>query len=192
MRTVHVVGLDVSLTNTGVAVLGCTPQSRWTIHTYTVRTAPKANGGGAPEPLLLERMTHIVHTVMTAAEHADVIGIERPAFAAKGNATATLAGLWWLVYRRLSRLDIPIVIVSASSAKKYATSSGTAAKRDVSRAATRMFPEIDTRSGDEDDALVIAALAADLADLPVPYDRTAYRRTALANVARPDNLEPLA
>lgn len=192
MRTLHVVGLDVSLSNTGVAVLGCTPESRWTIHTYTVPTAPVPSCGGAPEPLILDRMTYIVSTITTAAEHADVIGIERPAFAAKGNATSTLAGLWWLVYRRLSRLEIPIVIVSASSAKKYATNSGTAAKRDVSRATVRMFPDVDTRSGDEDDALIIAALVADMADLPVPYDRTTYRRQALANVARPEEFEPLA
>lgn len=192
MRTVHVVGLDVSLSNTGIAVLGCTPEDRWTIHTYTIPTAPAHSGGTTPEPLLLDRMNYVVSSIMTAAEHADVIGIERPAFAAKGNATSTLAGLWWLVYRRLNRLEIPIVIVSASSAKKYATNCGTAAKREVSRATVRMFPDVDTSSGDEDDALVIAALVADMADLPVPYERTAYRKKALANVARPDSLEPLA
>lgn len=192
MRTVHVVGLDVSLSNTGIAVLGCTPEDRWTIHTYTIPTAPVHSGGATPEPLLLDRMNYVVSSIMTAAERADVIGIERPAFAAKGNATSTLAGLWWLTYRRLSRLEIPIVIVSASSAKKYATNSGTAAKREVSRATVRMFPDVDTSSGDEDDALVIAALVADMADLPVPYERTAYRRQALSNVARPEDLEPLA
>lgn len=192
MRTIHVVGLDVSLTNTGVATLGCTPDDRWTVHAYTVPTAPVAPGGGAPEPLLLDRMDYVASTVATACEHADVAAIERPAFAAKGNALSTLAGLWWLTFRRISRLDIPVVIVSATSAKKYATGSGNAAKRDMSRATVRMFPDVETRCGDEDDALVIAALAADMADLPIPWERTAYRRNAVAAVARPDDLEPLA
>lgn len=192
MRTIHVVGLDVSLANTGVATLGCTPDDRWTFHAYTVPTAPVAAGGGAPEPLLLDRMDYVVSTVAVACEHADVVAIERPAFGAKGNALSTLAGLWWLVFRRVSRLDVPVVIVSASSAKKYATNNGNAAKRDMSRATVRMFPDIETRSGDEDDALVIAAVAADMAELPVPWERTAYRRAALANVARPDDLEPFA
>lgn len=190
MRTVHVVGLDVSLASTGVATLGCTPEDRWTVHAYTVPTAPVPAGGGAPEPVLLGRMNYVVDTVAGACQHADVVAIERPAFGAKGNALSTLAGLWWLTFRRISRLDVPVVIVSASSAKKYATGSGNAAKRDMSRATVRMFPEVETRCGDEDDALVLAAVAADMADLPVPWERTHYRRTALANVARPDDLQP--
>lgn len=189
MRTIHVVGLDVSLASTGVAVLGCTPDDQWTVHSYTVPTAPVAPGGGAPEPLLLDRMDYVVSTVATACEHADLVAIERPAFGAKGKALSTLAGLWWLTFRRVSRMDVPVVILSASSAKKYATNSGNAAKRDVSRAVVRMFPEANPRSGDEDDALVLAAVAADMAGLPVPYERTDYRRKALANIARPDDLE---
>lgn len=191
MRTVHVVGLDVSLCHTGVADLGCVPDGRWTVHTYPIPTAPVAAGKGPSEPLVLDRMNYVVSTVAMACEYASVIGIERPAFAAKGNATSNLAGLWWLTYRRISRLDVPVVIVSASSAKKYATNNGNAAKREMSRAAARMWPDVETRSGDEDDALVIASLTADMVGLPVPYDRTAYRRQAVANVAEPDDLQPL-
>lgn len=190
MKTIHVVGLDMSLASTGVATLGCTPEGRWTVHAYTLPTAPVAPGVGAPEPLLLGRMNYVVDTVAGACQQADVVAIERPAFGAKGSALSTLAGLWWLTFRRVSRLDIPVVIVSASSAKKYATNNGNAAKRDMSRATVRMFPDIETSTGDEDDALVIAAVAADMAELPVPWERTAYRRAALANVARPDDLQP--
>lgn len=192
MRTIYVVGLDVSLANTGVATLGCTPEDRWTAHTYAIPTAPVPPGDGPPEPALLGRMDYVVSTVAGACQHADVIAIERPAFAAKGNALSILAGLWWLVFRRVSRLDVPVVIVSASSAKKYATNNGNAAKRDMSRATVRMFPDVETKTGDEDDALVLAAVAADMAELPVPWERTAYRRAALAAVARPDDLQPFA
>lgn len=191
MRTVHVVGLDVSLANTGVATLGCTADDHWTAHTYSIPTAPVAPGGGAPEPLLLGRMNYVVSTVAGACEHADVIAIERPAFAAKGNAVSLISGLWWLAYRRISRLEVPVVIISASSAKRYGTGNGNASKRDMSRAAVRLFPEVETGSGDEDDALILAAMAADMAGLPVPYERTDYRRTALANVARPEEFEPM-
>lgn len=191
MRTVHAVGLDVSLCHTGVAELGCAPAGRWTVHTFGIPTAPVAAAGGPPEPLILDRMNYIVSTLIPTCEHADVIAIERPAYAAKGNATSNLAGLWWLVFRRMARLETPIAIISASSVKKYATNNGNAAKREVSRATARMWPDVDTRSGDEDDALVLASMAADMAGLPVPYDRTNYRRHALNNIARPEQLEPL-
>lgn len=185
------VGLDVSLTSTGVATLGCTPEDRWTVHTYAIPTAPVPPGGGPPEPALLGRMDYVVSTVAGACQNADVIAIERPAFGAKGNALSILAGLWWLAFRRVSRMDVPVVILSASSAKKYATGQGNAAKRDMSRAVVRMFPDVDTRTGDEDDALVLAAMAADLAGLPIPYERTAYRRQALAGVTRPEDLDTI-
>ena len=188
-RTVHTLGLDVSLASTGVAVLGCTPDSRWTINTYTI---PTTGRDGDPEPLILDRMDYVVSTIGTAAEHADVIAIERLAFGAKGAAVSTLAGLWWLTYRKILRCEVPVVIVPPSSAKKYATGSGNAAKRDVSRATVRLFPDYETKTGDEDDALILAAVAADLAGLPVPYERTKYRIEALAGLLRPDNLEPLA
>lgn len=188
-RTLHIVGLDMSLANTGVATLGFTPDGRWTTFTYSV---PTAGHDGDPEPAVLDRMDYIVSTVATAAERADVIGIERPAFAARGSATATLAGLWWLTYRKIMRYEVPVVIVPATSAKKYATGHGTAAKRDVSRATVRMFPDYETKSGDEDDALIMAAIAADMAGLPVPWERTKYRSDALAAITRPDPLEPLA
>lgn len=189
MNTVHVLGLDVSLASTGVAVLGCTPDSRWTVHTYAI---PTAGHEGDPEPLVLDRMDYVVSTIGTAAGHADLIAIERPAFAAKGSAVTTLAGLWWLTYRRVMRYEVPVLVVPPSSAKKYATGSGNAAKRDVSRATVRLFPDYETKSGDEDDALILAAIAADMAGLPVPYEQRKYRADALAGITRPDNLEPLA
>lgn len=189
MRTIHVVGLDLSLCHTGVAELGCAPDGRWSTHTFPIPTAPTP-AAGPPEPAVLERMNYIVATLIPTCEHADVLAIERPAYAAKGNATSNLAGLWWLVFRRLSRFEVPIVIISASSAKKYATNNGNAAKRDVSRAAARMWPSVDTASGDEDDALVLASMAAEMAGLPVPYERTTYRRAALSNVAHADQLDP--
>lgn len=188
-RTVHILGLDVSLTSTGVAVLGCTPDTRWTVHTFTIPTAGRE---GDPEPMILDRMDYVVSTIGASAQHADLIAIERPAFAAKGNATATLAGLWWLTYRKILRYEAPVIVVPPSSAKKYATGSGNAGKRDVSRATVRLFPDYETKSGDEDDALILAAVAADMAGLPVPYERTKYRSDALAAITRPDNLEPLA
>lgn len=191
MRTVHVVGLDVSLCHTGVAELGCVPDGRWTVHTFPISTAPIAAGGGPPEPLILDRMNYTVSTLIPTCEHADVIAIERPAYSAKGNATSNLAGLWWLVFRRMARFDVPAVIISASSVKKYATNNGNAAKREVSRATARMWPDVETSSGDEDDALVLASMAADMAGLPVPYERTAYRRHALNNVTQPEQLEAL-
>jgi crossover junction endodeoxyribonuclease RuvC len=188
-RTVHIVGLDMSLASTGVATLGYTPDGRWTTFTYSIPTAGRDSD---PEPCVLDRMDYVISSAATAAERADVIAIERPAFAARGSATATLAGLWWLTYRKIMRYEVPVVIISASSAKKYATGHGGAAKRDVSRATVRMFPDYETKSGDEDDALIMAAVGADLAGLPVPWERTKYRRDALAAITRPDNLEPLA
>lgn len=188
MRTVRVVGLDVSLASTGVATLACTAEDQWSVHTYPIPTAPVPAGSGAPERVLLGRMDYVVSTIAGACEHADLVAIERPAYSARGNAVFSLGGLWWLAYRRITRLEVPVLIVAVSSAKRYGANNGNASKRDMSRAAVRMWPDVETRTGDEDDALVIASLAADLTGLPVPYERTAYRRDALKAVTRPDDL----
>ena len=183
-RTIHVCGIDPSLTGTGVAVLGSTPDDTWTTHTFTVSTTGRDSDDDARQ---LDRMCYVVSTVADVAAHSDVLVIERPAFAARGSATVLLAGLYWELLRRVLRWEIPTVLVTPSSLKKYATSKGNADKRTVSRATALMWPEVATKSGDEDDALVLASIGADMLDLPMPYERTKYRSDALSKIVKPDN-----
>lgn len=185
MGTIRVAGLDTSLCRTGVAVLACTPENRWTVHTFDVPTASRV---GDTERDKLERMDYIVSTVASVMADMDAVALEGLAFGAPGRATRDLAGLWWLAYRRLARLEVPVVIIAPTQAKAYATGSGRADKRDMSRAALRMWPEHETSSGDQDDALILASIVAELSGLPVPFDQPDYRRDALGRVPRPEDL----
>ena len=188
VRTLRSLGLDLSLASTGLAELGYTPSERWVVNSHTVPTVGRE---GDPEWITVERFDYIASMIAPRAEHADVIAVERPAYGAKGAAVSVLAGLWWTVYRRLLRYEVPVVIIPPTSVKKYATGSGTASKRDVSRSTLRLFPDHETKSGDEDDALIISAMGAHLAGLPLPFEITQYRQQALSALTRPDNLEPL-
>lgn len=182
-RTVHVVGVDISLSSTGVAVLGCTPSDEWTVHTFTVPTAAHARTPAGQ----LDRMNQIAATVAETCADADVVVVEGGAFAAKTAHAHTLAGCWWVVYSRIvRRCEHPVVVVPPSTLKKYVTGRGNASKLEVALAVAKMWPDAELPNSDRADALGLASLGTHLMDLPVPWQHTKYHTDALAGLPRPD------
>lgn len=127
----HVVGLDLSLTATGIAL----PDGR-------VVTARSDHLRGVPRILWIRRQVAKAVGLAplrdgTYGPRPTVVMIEAPAFMAKGSHQWALGGLAWDIYITLHEAGIPYVEVIIQHIKKLATGSGAAPKPQVLAAAIR-------------------------------------------------------
>lgn len=172
-----VIGLDLSLTATGVA-----SSVGWT-------EAVRIPGRGH------NRLDAIRAAVLCLVPvNVDLVVVEGPSYGNQGQQRQSghheRAGLWWLVTHTLWKRGIDYAVASPAARAKYATGKGNAGKADVVREVTRRF---DWFAGGEDeaDALVLAAMGADWLGHPIAA-MPATHRTALANVQWPLSLDPPA
>jgi Holliday junction resolvasome RuvABC endonuclease subunit len=115
-----VVGLDPSLTGTGVAV--------GLALTSTITTKPT-------DPAIvarLARLRHIVAAVLRVVPAGALVVIEGPSFGREQPGLAHLrAGLWWTLVNDLAASGCTVLEVPPKTLKKFATGSGTASKSDM-------------------------------------------------------------
>lgn len=165
-----ILGLDLSLTSTGVAIA----DEATNYSAYTVK--PKEGGH--------ERLARIVRAVLTEACDADLVVVEGPAFGAKGSAYHQLAGLWWIVTQELWDDSVPYAVVSPFELKKYATGTTKSDKDAIMLATARRFGSF---SGDNNaaDALWLAAAGAEHLGRPL-LQLPQVQRDALTKVAWPE------
>lgn len=173
MSGIRVLGLDLSLTATGLAEVG-------TNYTASTLKPGKAVGTG------YDRLDWILgHVRDVAHEYADghLVVVEGPAYGAKGSAVHQIAGLWWLITHHLWLGGIDFAVVPPAALKRYATGKGNAGKDEVLLATARRFPDFD---GDNNaaDALWLAAMGADHAGQPIAA-MPATNREALVKVEWP-------
>lgn len=169
------VGLDLSLTSTGVAI----------IHddVVTVQRITSKGHKGATSLQQVDRLCDIVERIAGAVPDTDhtQIAVEGPSYGSTGSAAHILGGLWWLV--RAYFRDSDLTVVPPGTVKKYATGKGNAGKDEVLAAVVRRYSHVDVRGNDEADALVLAAIRARLdgrpIDLNLPVDRIATLEAAV-------------
>lgn len=194
-----VIGLDLSLTATGVAGAG------WA-DTLTPPPAPKRNAAWKrltdPERDLAtrayqhERLQWILVKLADWIPHPDdepcLVVLEGLSFDSHDTARQS-AGLSWMVRHSLWRDGVPYVLVPPSSLKLYATGSGNAGKEQMLAAARRHFDWFD---GDDNaaDAAWLAAMGYDALDRPVAVPNHGYRHRAMGGAFWPvlDALRPPA
>jgi len=121
------IGIDPSLTGTGIVVL----QNGEIVEQILIKSKPN---GSRPKDELL-RLTTIVDNVKEIVDKhkPKLILVEGLAFMAKSTSLMQLAGLNYLL--RLSFADIPFVVVTPSSLKKFVSGAGNA-KKDLMLMAT--------------------------------------------------------
>src|SRR6185312_10547010 len=112
----NVIGLDLSLTSTGIA----NPEQ-------TKAVKPKKLGG-------VERIRWI--TAQIIGHIADpvsppTVAIEGPSYGSQHGREHERGGLWWYVVVQLDLLGYPLVVVPPAVLKKYATGKGNAGKDEV-------------------------------------------------------------
>jgi crossover junction endodeoxyribonuclease RuvC len=151
-----VVGLDLSLTSTGIARTG--------EKTWADRITPRNKTG-------YDRMFYLLREILALTVDAHLVVVEGPSFGSGANARQSghheRGGLWWLVTYRLWRREIPFAVVPPATLKRYATGKGNAPKDAVLAAAIRRYREVDFDGNDQADALVLAAMGADHLGRPI-------------------------
>ena len=157
-RQPAVVGVDLSLTGTGVAVS--------TGFVTTVKSKP-TDDDIASRYLRLEGIVQRVVAV-TPYDTALVV-LEAPAYASKGGHAHDRSGLWWLLVDRLARArpQAAIVEIAPTSRAKYATGKGKASKEEVLLAVERRFGGWMVGNNNEADAVVLCAAGARALGRPI-------------------------
>jgi Holliday junction resolvasome RuvABC endonuclease subunit len=115
-------GIDLSLRNTGVALLDSTRALYTTIHTE------------ADTPHL-ERVRYLTNSIISFAKKADVLCLEDYAFGASGDAVHRIVELTGILKWRLyQELKIVPVVCNIRTLKKFITGSGKATKGQMGKA----------------------------------------------------------
>ena len=159
-----VVGLDLSLTSTGIAIIDTGASATVTRITSKPPATPRGPNGKPLPPTLqqrTDRLTGLRDRIFTMLKYADLIVIETPAYSSKTGSTHDRSGLWWLVVEKLDyqgRYDV--AEVSTTGRTKYATGKGNASKDSVLAAVVRRYTDVPVEGNDEADALILAAMGA--------------------------------
>lgn len=162
----RVLGVDLSLTSTGIAGPG-----------WVDRLVPFGLSG-------LPRLRWLRDAVLDRVDDGvDLVVVEGLAYSRTTGKAAERAGLWHLVVERLD-LMVPWAQVSPTARAKYATGKGNAPKDAVLAAVVRRFPGVPVSGNDEADALVLAAMGLDHLGCP-PVVMPAAHRAVLGGVVWP-------
>ena len=151
----HVVGVDPSLTSTGLVF-----EDYETGELVESRFRSKL-----PDP---ERMLEIRDFVLAACVDPNpLVVIEGFAYGAKGKAVFQVAGLGWILRAAFVENRIPYVEATPSTLKKFATGKGSGGK-DLTISAVSVRTGRIFESNDVVDALVCFSIGRELASLPHP------------------------
>ncbi|MFJ6935724.1 hypothetical protein [Streptomyces sp. NPDC101132] len=165
-----VIGLDLSLTSTGVAGEG-----------WTDRIRTKTRGDA--------RLAYLESGVVSFIRSAELVVMEGPSFGHAGPRNPEdLAGLRVLVRRFCYRHQIPYAVIPPSTLKLYATGRGNATKGEVRSAIADRYGVHTEGAARYDEADAYAALAAAYDWLGQPLAPAPEKnRRALAGCSWPEN-----
>lgn len=150
----RVIGIDLSMTSTGLAVI-----ANETIETHTVTSKPDAGTLRS----FLARSEKIAKQIDDAVKltRTDLVVIEGIAFGAKSSSLDKIHAHWWLVIKHLCEyVDQEPVVITSGQRCKYATGIGNAKKDIVLAAVIKRYPQADPAGNDEADAVIFAAMGA--------------------------------
>jgi crossover junction endodeoxyribonuclease RuvC len=165
-----VVGLDLSLTGTGVAA-----SSGVATFKPAARITPSKKN-----PITDHiRMRWVRERVLNFVEENSprMVVVEGLAFNSRTGKATERAGLWWLINMPLWEAEIPVAVVAPTTRAMYGTGRGNADKETVFAETLRRFGGIfDIKNNNEADAVLLYAmgmerLGAPLVDLPATHTR---------------------
>ncbi|WP_328439148.1 hypothetical protein [Nocardia puris] len=176
--TRSIVGLDLSLTSTGIAVLhpGRPP---WC---GTIETRGKADDTW---PVRYQRLTDLARRILPPIPDCALVVMEGPAYSRTTGSQWDRAGLWWLMYDLLAGTTRQVLVVPPNTRAMYGTGRGTAGKDTVLAAAVRRYPDIDITGHDTADAVLLMAIGARMTGAPIDDPMPATHLRALAKLALP-------
>jgi Holliday junction resolvasome RuvABC endonuclease subunit len=174
-----IVGIDPSLTATGVCVLTPhrTPRLR-TVGSTGTRTDTWQRRG--------HRMRDLRDRIMATIPNDTTLAcIEGPAYNAQTPSNWDRAHLWWLLHDALTWMRVPTAVIPPATRAKFATDKGNADKTAVAIAAARMWPGTTISDNNQADALILATTGAVKLRTPVPFTVLERHRLALSKIVWP-------
>ena len=185
-RPDYVVGLDLSLTGTGVATLGLN-----TGHTHLalVASGPVAGDGLAP---VIDRLSFLLNGIAreTPSGRALVV-VEAPSHGSRNGKAHERAGLWWRTVTYLHGRGHLIAQASPRTRSKYAAGHRPVAKhgsgpnkREVVAALAAEHPHLNLANDNVADAFALACMGARFLGAPIDPS-TRQRAEAVAAVRWP-------
>lgn len=180
----RVVGLDISLTSTGLAIITRRVEGSTLVNTHTITSRGKRDDGLAERA---ERIADLASHIATLLGNPKLVVIESPAFGARGGSTLDRSGLWWRVVGELAARNVPTAVCPPTVRAKFATGKGNADKAAVSAAVARLWPDLEVANSDEADAVALAHAGA--VRLGWDVETLARHHDCLAGIRWPGNLE---
>jgi Holliday junction resolvasome RuvABC endonuclease subunit len=164
-----VIGIDPSLTSTGLAAVG----DGRVLDIGTVPTVGRKNA------TILDRGTRLAHIADTVdnwtGKHLpDLVVIETAAYGANFPGTFDRSGLWWMIVERIIAREIRVLGIAPATRAKYLTGSGKAGKAEVMAAVNAEYGHLLKHPVVKDDcadALVLAAIGAEREGVPLKRGR---------------------
>lgn len=186
-----VLGLDTSLTSTGLA---------WAVDGEIV-DAERIRTTGKKSDDLAARRSRVSGIAQRVAEcviygEPDLVVIEAPSFGSQHGSAHDRSGLWWLIVDMLFEItDGDVAMVSPNGRAKYATGKGSADKQAVFEAVVQTYGQFDDvrdiealgwrQGNDMADAVVLAAMGSRHLDDVVEDELADKHLEAMATVAWP-------
>lgn len=167
-----VVGLDLSLTGSGLARIAWSSQAR----VVDTRRIGLAGITTMSDPTDRARALHGLKTgIVEWAYPADLVVVESMVPNPVSRSTNERGALWYLVVLALLNRQVRVEYVHPGTLKRYGAGTGDAGKPAMRAAAREAFPDVVTSSPDEDDALWLAGIGVHMLGGPLPYPVTPQR-----------------
>jgi Holliday junction resolvasome RuvABC endonuclease subunit len=185
----RVLGIDPSLTSTGIAIIEDRPPTLGGLDPLIAYTAVFKTSGKRADPITVmdARIGRVTDFVSDHATGVDLAVIEGPSLGSHGGSPWDRAGMWWRIVHRLLAAEVPVAVCPPTVRAKWATGVGSgpkASKALVAVAVARLWPNVDAESDDEWDALGMATIGAQQLGLPAPS--RAQHAAQLGSVAWPE------
>jgi crossover junction endodeoxyribonuclease RuvC len=165
----HIIGLDLSLTSTGLVAV-----RDGQVHRVERITRDSLSENASLEERILRLHNLRLDVGLSSCpphDTPDLVLIEGPAHGVgRQRGTWDRSGFWWYMvdwFACHTQAGIPVVEVPPATLKKYATGNGAAGKEAVLVAAVRRFPTVDVNTNDEADALWLAAIGSQYVGQPI-------------------------
>jgi crossover junction endodeoxyribonuclease RuvC len=170
----QVLGVDPSLTCTGVATVG-------SLGVVAPHRFPTKGDGTLVD--VRERIRYIVGCVLRFAPERPLLTVIEAPVIPHGHGSGQILERAWLFGMLVDQLILrgPVVQVRPSTRAKYGAGSGNAKKAEVLAAVREAFPNVAVRDDNEADAIVLAAMGA--RHLLMPFDGVASKKQIEAMTA---------
>ena len=185
------VGLDLSLTSSGIAAISLDDPTA--MFTERVRSRGKKTDTLTDHLNRLDRTSARISELVAACDPAVVV-VETAYFSTENDSSAhRRAGLWWAVVGSIER-SVPIIDVAPAQLKKWLTGRGDATKDQMVGTVVNKWGR-DVFAGehndDRADALAAASLGACILGVAVPHlDMTDYRKAVVETFRQRERLCP--